>query len=33
MDDEGDASYEIASEKVERIQFSVEGTASELLCD
>lgn len=25
LDDEGDASYEIASEKVERIQFSVEG--------
>lgn len=25
LDNEGDASYEIASEKVERIQFSVEG--------
>ena len=25
LDEEGDASYEIASEKVERVQFSVEG--------
>ena len=25
MDNEGDVAYEIASEKVERIQFSVEG--------
>lgn len=28
LDNEGDAAYEIASEKVERLQFSVEGRDS-----